>query len=156
MIILGIDPGLERLGYGIIKKENNKLTAIAYGIIHTTKEDSEIKRLHIIGKDIQTIIDQYKPDAACIEELFFCKNVTNGLSVSQARGIVIYMLEDRKIPIYQFKPVQIKQAVTSFGQADKKQVQQMVQIILKLDKLPEPDDAADALAAAICGSAVIH
>jgi crossover junction endodeoxyribonuclease RuvC len=149
MIIIGIDPGTALTGYGLINIENqNKILPIAYGVINTTKTKNLSKRLLKIYKGIELIIDKYKPDEMAIEELFFSKNVKTGISVSHARGVVMLLAEIRNIQIYEYKPVIVKKTITGHGKADKKEMQKMVKILLELDKIPKPDDAADALAIA--------
>lgn len=149
MIILGIDPGLAGTGYGVIRKEKNNLSLIAYGCIQTHKKNAFPKRLGIISLELNKIIKKYKPDCAAIEELFFCKNVKTALLVGQARGAIIVTLDFSQIPMYEHTPLEVKQAITGYGRADKSQIQEMVKIILKLKTIPTPDHAADALAIAI-------
>jgi crossover junction endodeoxyribonuclease RuvC len=151
-IILGIDPGLADTGYGVIKVENQRLTALAYGSIKTKPSCGLAERLLALERELQKIINQFKPRETAVEELFFCNNVKTALSVGQARGVVLLTLRKNGLPITEFTPLQVKQAVSGYGQADKRQVQKMVQTILKLKELPRPDDAADALAVAISAS----
>lgn len=149
-IILGIDPGLANTGYALIKKIKDNLTLLVYGVI-TTKAHLPIeKRLEKISKGLEKIIKKYQPQIIAIEELFFCKNVKTALKVGQAQGVILLTAQKRKLRIYNFTPLQVKQAVTNYGRAEKKQVQMMVKNILKLKKIPQPDDAADAIAIAIC------
>lgn len=149
MIILGIDPGTATTGYGVIKKDNN-LEMIAYGCIKTTTDYSTAERLNILDKELSKIIKKYKPEKIAIEDIFFFKNVKTAVKVSQARGVILARAAKTKKQIIEYTPLQIKQAVTSYGRADKNQVQQMVKLLLKLKQIPKPDDAADALATAIC------
>jgi len=149
-IILGIDPGIADTGYGVIKEEGSRLSCLVYGSIKTSSKDDLITRLDILHRELTKIIKKYKPDLASVEELFFNKNVRTALIVGQARGVVLLTLKQNKLPIIEFTPSQVKQAVSSYGQASKKQVQKMVKLILNLKELPYPDDAADALAMAIC------
>jgi len=149
-IILGIDPGIADTGFGVIKVDGQKLVCLSYGSIKTKCGLELIDRLDILHKELNKIIKKYKPDIAAIEELFFNKNVRTALIVGQARGVALLTLGQNKLPVFDFTPSQVKQAVSSYGQADKKQVQKMVKMILKLEELPQPDDAADALAVAIC------
>lgn len=149
-IILGIDPGVATTGYGIIKVLGNKNQIIDYGCIITSPQKSFNQRLEKIYKELKKIIKKNKPDKIAVEELFFCKNVKTALKVGQARGVMLLTSIQEKIPLREFTPLQIKQSVTSYGKADKKQVQEMVKIILNLKNIPKPDDAADALAVAIC------
>jgi len=148
-IILGIDPGLSDTGYGIIQQENKGLQLIDYGCIRTHKTLDFSDRLGIISEELKKIAKKYKPSVAAVEELFFCKNVKTALLVGQARGAIVVTLNGMAIPIHGFTPLEIKQAITGYGKADKRQVQEMVKIILRLKTIPSPDHAADALAAAI-------
>lgn len=149
-IILGIDPGIADTGYGVIYEEGSRLSCLVYGSIKTSSKDDLITRLDILHRELTKIIKKYKPDLASVEQLFFNKNVRTALIVGQARGVALLTLKQNKLPIVEFTPSQIKQAVSSYGQASKKQVQKMVKLILNLKELPYPDDAADALAIAIC------
>ena len=149
MIILGIDPGTAITGYGVIKKDSC-LKMIDYGCIETSSNHSTAERLNILDKRLVKIINKYKPDKIAIEDIFFFKNVKTAIKVSQARGVILSRAAKTKKEIIEYTPLQIKQAVTSYGRADKSQVQKMVKLLLKLKELPKPDDAADALAAAIC------
>lgn len=154
MIILGIDPGTAITGYGIIKSENGKVKMIDYGCILTEKNLEMPERLDILGKELKKIITKYKPQAMAVEELFFFKNAKTIITVGQARGVILFIGksvgEKQGFGIYEYTPLQVKQAVVGYGRADKKQVQQMVKAILGLKEVPKPDDAADALAIAIC------
>jgi crossover junction endodeoxyribonuclease RuvC len=149
-IILGIDPGIADTGYGVIKEEGSRLSCLVYGSIKTSSKDDLITRLDILHRELTKIIKKYKPELASVEELFFNKNVRTALIVGQARGVVLLTLKQNKLPIIEFTPSQVKQAVSAYGQASKKQVQKMVKLILNLKEIPYPDDAADALAMAIC------
>lgn len=149
-IILGIDPGIADTGYGVIRAEGNRLTCLAYGSIKTGAKLELISRLEILHNELDRIIKKYPPQSAAIEQLFFNKNVRTALIVGQARGVVLLTLKQNKLPIIEFTPSQVKQAVSAYGQASKLQVQKMVKLILNLKELPRPDDAADALAVAIC------
>lgn len=149
MIILGIDPGTATTGYGVIKKGNN-LEMIGYGCIKTTTRHSTAERLNKIDQELSKLIKKYKPNKISVEDIFFFKNIKTAVKVSQAKGIILARAAKMKIPIFEYTPLQIKQAVASYGRADKNQVQQMVKLLLKLKTAPKPDDAADALAAAIC------
>lgn len=156
MIILGIDPGIARCGWGVIEKIGSKINFIDYGCIETDKGLDSSQRLELIYDDLVNIIQLRQPNVAVVEQLFFSKNVTTGMSVAETRGVVILALQKHKIEIQELTPNQIKSAVTGSGQADKKQVQKMVKMILKLDHLPQPDDAADGLAAAISESQTLR
>ena len=150
MRILGIDPGFAITGYSIIEYVGNHFTLVASGAILTKAGESFPDRLVKIYDDLQNIIDTYKPEVMSIEELFFNTNTTTAINVAQARGIVLVVARKNNVPIYEYTPRQIKQAVTGYGRADKLQVQKMVKSILKVDKLPKLDDTTDSMAAAIC------
>ena len=150
MIIVGFDPGLATLGYGVIKKEERgKPVMLDYGIVSTPKELNLAERLCMIEKGVKQIIEKYKPDEVAIEELFFAKNVTTGINVAHARGVVLLTCVKECGRIYEYTPLQIKQALTGYGRAEKKQIQAMVKTFLGLNAVPKPDDAADALAVAL-------
>lgn len=149
-VILGIDPGIADTGYGLVRDEGGKLTCLAYGSIKTKAGTDLTARLLILNQELDGIIKEYKPDLAAIEQLFFNKNVRTALIVGQARGVALLTLKQNGLPVIDFTPAQVKQAVSAYGQAPKKQVQKMVKLILNLQTLPQPDDAADALAIAIC------
>ncbi len=155
MIILGIDPGVAMVGYSIVECKGNNVKAIDYGCIITKAEEHFPDRIKTIYDRLLEIIDEYQPDDLAIEELFFNKNVKTAIMVGQARGVEILAAVNRGLDIYEYTPLQIKQAVTGYGRADKKQVQQMVKMILNLKETPKPDDVADALAIAICHGAGI-
>jgi len=150
LIILGIDPGIAIVGYGIVEYKNNKFRVIDYGQITTDSKLKTPERLEIIYKGIDILIKNYDIDEIGIEELFFNKNVKTAITVAQARGVIILACEHNKVPIYEYTPLQVKQGVCGYGRADKNQVQQMVTSFLGLKKVPKPDDVADALAVAIC------
>ncbi len=151
-IILGIDPGIADTGFGVIKVERGKITCLAYGSIKTPKKIGLGERLEMLYQDLNSLLERYQPDLAAVEQLFFNTNVTTALIVGQARGVSLLALKQKKVPIVNFTPSQVKAAVCSYGAAPKLQVQKMVKAILSLEKLPQPDDAADALALAICAS----
>ena len=150
MRILGIDPGIATTGFGIIEIKKHKPTAISYGAIITPPNDSIGKRLVTIESNLTTIIKNYAPDVCAIEEVFFSKNVKTAITVSHARGIMVFCMEKFNIPLYNYTPTAIKSAILGYGNAEKKQVQYMTKEILKLKTIPKPDDVADALAIAIC------
>lgn len=153
MIILGIDPGTATTGYGVInyqKKNKKQIVCLDYGIIQTSPKQSVGERLIQLNFDLNEIIKKYKPEMAAVESLFFFKNLKTAMPVSQARGVIIYTLSKKNVPFVEFTPLQAKTAVTGYGKATKNQVQKMVQQLLCLEELPKPDDAADALAIAIC------
>lgn len=149
-IILGIDPGIADTGYGVIKEEGVKLDCLVYGSIKTKAGADLITRLEVLYEELDKVVKKYKPGLAAIEQLFFNKNVRTALLIGQARGVVLLTLKQNKLPIIEFTPLQVKQAVAAYGRASKRQVQKMVKLILNLNELPRPDDAADALAVAIC------
>jgi crossover junction endodeoxyribonuclease RuvC len=150
MVILGIDPGVAIVGYGLIESEKGKIRMIDCGAI-TTPAGQEIEdRLLTIYNDLNEIIDEYQPAEISIEELFFNTNQTTAIAVAEARGVVLLAAKQKKVDIYEYTPLQVKQTIVGYGRAQKKQVQTMVKNILKLDSIPKPDDAADALALAIC------
>lgn len=150
MLILGIDPGLATTGYGIINGKGNNLEIVTYGSITTPKDKEYSKRLKKIYDEICKLIESFKPTIMAIEELFFCRNVKSALNVGQARGVIILAGSKKNIEVREYTPLQIKQAITGFGRANKNQVQEMVKLLLNLKYCPCPDHAADALAAAIC------
>jgi len=150
MIILGLDPGTAITGYGIIKKEGGSLLCIDFGCITTPKGLEAATRLQDLHKELLNLVKKHKPDYAAVEQLFFAKNTRTALSVSHARGVALQAFASFGIPISEFTPLQVKQAVTSYGRAEKSQVQKMVKLLLNLEEIPKPDDAADALAVAIC------
>ncbi len=150
MIILGIDPGYAIVGIGVIEYKGNKFRPLEYNAITTNAHTMTSHRLKIIYDEINLFLDKYKPDAVAIEELFFNSNAKTAIAVAQARGVLVVACVNKGIPIYEYTPLQIKQAVTGYGRADKNQIQQMVKMLLNLNAVPKPDDAADALAVAIC------
>lgn len=155
MIYLGIDPGTATTGFGIIRKTKNpkqEYDILEFGVISTPKTDSDSKRLKTIYEDLSEIIKKHKPNYMGIEKLFFTKNQTTAMTVSQARGIALLAGEQAKLPILEFTPLQVKNTLCGYGKADKKQVQSMVQQTFKLKNIPKPDDAADALAIALCAA----
>jgi crossover junction endodeoxyribonuclease RuvC len=150
MRILGIDPGTARTGYGIIDQKTDDYEVINFGCITTKAHTPLQERLNEIAKDIDTLINNYKPDNAAIEEIFFSKNTKTAISVAHSRGVIIQKLNEKNIPTTSYNPLEIKRAICSDGKAQKQQMQKMIQIILKLKHTPSPDDAADALAIAVC------
>ncbi|NCA94189.1 MAG: crossover junction endodeoxyribonuclease RuvC, partial [Sphingobacteriia bacterium] len=150
MRILGIDPGTATTGWAILEQNKKELTPIAYGHISTSPKDSTCQRLREVSQDIEEIIKKYKPTESAIEDLFFFKNLKTAMKVSQSRGAIMLTLIKADLKVFEYTPLQVKQAVTGYGRADKKQVQQMVKNILKLKEIPTPDDTADAIAIAIC------
>jgi crossover junction endodeoxyribonuclease RuvC len=150
MRILGIDPGTATVGWGIIELQGGKTTAVAFGHISTSKDLADEKRLAEIANDLKAIVTEYRPEEAAVEELFFFKNQKTIISVAQARGVILLTLENLCVNIFGYTPLEVKQALTNYGRADKVQVQLMVKAILKLQAIPTPDDTADALAIALC------
>ena len=149
MIILGIDPGIAIVGYGVLNFEKGKYTVIDYGVITTDKDLKTPDRLVLIEKGLIQLIEKYHPDCVGIEELFFQTNRKTAIVVAEARGVILLTVQKYCKQLFEYTPLQIKQAVTGYGQADKHQVQFMVKTLLNLKQIPKPDDAADALAAAI-------
>jgi crossover junction endodeoxyribonuclease RuvC len=149
MRILGIDPGTGILGFGVIEHIRGKSKLVDAGVIRTPVHQPLAERLVTIHDELAQLMDAYSLTAMSVEKLFFARNVTTAISVSHARGVVLLLGQQRSIPIFEYTPMQIKQAVTGYGKADKKQVQEMVRILLGLQDVPKPDDCADALAAAL-------
>ncbi len=150
MIVLGIDPGFGRVGYGVINYVNNKYKAIEYGCISTEPNSNFPKRLRKIELDLREIISRYKIDAASIEDLYFNTNSKTAIKVAEARGVILNTLESLNIPIFEYTPLQAKLAIVGYGRAEKMQVKNMVKQFLNLEKMPKLDDTTDALAIAIC------
>ncbi len=150
MIILGVDPGTAICGYGVIEYMGNRFRLLDYGVIRSSSTDSTAARLLTLYQGLESIIGQYQPEEMAVEELFFNKNVRTALTVGQARGVVLLAGQMKGLTIAEYTPLQVKQAVVGYGRADKHQVQYMVKAILNLQEIPKPDDAADALAVAIC------
>jgi len=152
MIILGIDPGTATTGYGLIEEKAGKLMLVDYGVIITEPKMTLEQRLEKLYDELGDIIDEYNPDEIAIEELFFSTNVKTAMSVGHARGVILLATQKAGIPMSEYTPNQVKNGICGYGAADKKQVQKMVTMLLKLTETPQPDDAADALAIAICHS----
>lgn len=150
MIILGIDPGLAIVGYGVISHEKGHFTTLAHGAVTTPANTEVPARLEIIHRDLKQLIELYHPDEVAVEELFFNTNITTGITVAEARGAILLTCRMCGIPVFEYTPLQVKQAVVGYGRADKKQVIAMVQTILNLKTKPKLDDTADALAIAVC------
>jgi crossover junction endodeoxyribonuclease RuvC len=151
MLSIGIDPGTATTGYGLIRLEDDgNLTVIDYGVILTSAQHEMPVRLLDLHHQLQKIIELHQPHYGAVEKLFFQRNVRTALAVGQARGVALFTLAEYEIKISEYTPLEIKQAVAGYGNADKKQVQQMVRVLLRLKDIPRPDDAADALAVAIC------
>lgn len=149
MIILGIDPGVATIGFGVIRAQRGKNTLIQYGVITTPPGIPLSSRLLQISNDMEELIHTFHPDEMAVEELFFSKNITTGIAVAHGRGVILLAAEKLGVPIFEYTPMQVKQAVTGYGKAVKKQVQEMTRVLLHLPAVPKPDDTADALAMAI-------
>ena len=150
MRILGIDPGFATIGFGLVEADRGQVHMETYGAITTPVGLSLSRRLYQIGTDMEDLIGQLKPDVISIEELFFNTNITTGIAVAHGRGVILYAAEKCGIPLYEYTPSQVKLAVTGYGKAEKRQVMDMTKRLLKLKAVPRPDDAADALALALC------
>lgn len=149
-IFLGIDPGTALTGWGIVEGDGVNVRLVAYGVIRTPAKQPLPDRLLTIYQEMQNLLDTYRPDQAAVEQVFFRRNVSTALSVGHARGVVLLALAQAGVPIAEFKPTEVKQAITGYGGADKRQMQEMVRLLLGMEEIPRPDDAADALAIAIC------
>ena len=150
MLVLGIDPGTATTGYGLVREAESGPASVAYGTIQTPAGAPMPERLRTLYRELQKIIALYRPDSGAVEKLFFQKNVTTAMTVGQARGVALLALAEAGVSVGEYTPRDVKQAVAGYGGADKRQVQQMVRAILNLPEVPRPDDAADALAIAIC------
>lgn len=150
MIILGIDPGYALIGYGVISYDSGRFKTLNFGAITTPSDMDFPARLEIIYRDMNQLLNEFKPDALSIEKLFFNTNTTTAIDVAQARGTIILAAQMNGVPLYEYTPLQVKSAVTGFGRAEKFQVMEMTRSLLGLSKVPKPDDTADALALAIC------
>jgi len=151
MLVLGIDPGTATTGYGLVREtERADLEVVDYGVILTPAGLASEKRLLLLYDELVKILSLHRPDHGAVEKLFFQRNVTNAIAVGQARGVVLLGMAMQSMPVSEYTPLEVKQAISGYGGADKRQVQMMVQAILQLSELPKPDDAADALAIAIC------
>ena len=156
MIVLGIDPGTARLGYGLLRKRGSKLEHVAHGCFETPKGMPQAERLSVLYAGLGKLIDLHQPAFVGVEKLFFQKNAKTAMTVSEARGVVLLAMRERALLISEFTPMQVKQAVTGYGAAGKRQVQEMVRRLLALREIPRPDDAADALAIAYCAAVTGH
>lgn len=150
MVILGIDPGLAIVGWGVVEYVAPKFRVLGYGSIETPANIPTEDRLCLIYQDLKQIIEKYCPDQMAVEELFFNTNITTGIRVAEARGVILMCAKSLGVPIYEYTPLQVKQSVVGYGRAEKKQVITMVTMLLGLQKPPRPDDTADALAIAVC------
>lgn len=156
MRILGIDPGTGILGFGVIEADKGKAKLVDAGVIRTSSKEGDAERLQTIFDELTSVITDTKPTEMSVEKLFFAQNVTTAMTVSQARGVVLLCGKQAGLTIYEYTPLQIKQALTGYGRAEKKQIQEMVRVILQLKAIPKPDDCADALAAAITHSMTVR
>lgn len=152
MLVIGIDPGTATTGYGLVREResDSALECVAYGVVTTSPGQPLPKRLQTIHRELKSVITLHRPDSGAVEKLFFQKNVSTAMSVGQGRGVAMLALADCGLDVGEYTPREVKQAVTGYGSADKRQMQEMVSVLLSLDSIPKPDDAADALAVAIC------
>ena len=150
MRILGIDPGVATIGFGLVEADRTGARLLQYGVITTPPGIPLSSRLCQISRDMVQLLDQFRPEEAAVEELFFSKNITTGIAVAHGRGVILLEVERSGVPVFEYTPMQVKQAVAGYGGADKRQVMLMTQRLLKMREIPRPDDAADALAIAIC------
>lgn len=150
MIILGIDPGMAIVGYSFIEQDGDKLTVLHSGSVQTSKDERESERLLEIFNDLSYLVEKYKPDVSAIEKLYFFRNQTTVMPVAHARGVILTVLEKFGIPIYEYTPIEVKQVLTGYGRAEKKEVERMVKLALGVDMLPKLDDTVDSIAIAIC------
>jgi len=154
--ILGIDPGFDRTGFGVVDSQGNRLVWVHHSCLQTSSEDTFSHRLQLLRDETEQVIKKYKPDCVAIEQLFFQTNAKTAIKVGMARGVIMLAAADAEIAIVEPTPNQVKQGITGYGSADKKQVQEMVKRLLNLKDIPKPDDAADALAMAIVGTSLFH
>ena len=150
MRILGLDPGIAIVGFGVIEAESGHFRSLTYGAIRTQAGLPLSERLEIIYDDLTQLLESIQPDAVAVEELFFNTNITTGISVAHGRGILLLACRKKNVPVYEYTPLQVKQSVVGYGRAEKRQVMEMVRRLLNLTEVPKPDDAADALAIALC------
>lgn len=150
MLTLGIDPGTATVGYGLVREfQDGSLQAVNYGVITTPAKTPMVERLKTIYDEVYALVEAYEPDRAGVEELFFARNVTTAITVAQGRGVILLALTNAGVPVVEYKPNYVKQSVSGYGAAKKPQIQEMVRVLLGLEEIPKPDDAADALAIAI-------
>lgn len=150
MVIVGIDPGFAITGYGVVKYEGNKFSVIDYGAVTTKAGGDFSQRLLVLDRGLESVVVKYRPDAVAVEELFFNKNIKTALAAAHGRGVALVAAARSGVKVFEYTPLQVKQAVVGYGRAEKQQIQQMVKAILNLPEIPRPDDVADALAVAIC------
>jgi len=149
LITIGIDPGLERTGIAILKEEKGRVELIKSELIQTSSTLKEVERLEFLFNEVNKVINEFKIDFAAVEKIYFSKNVKTAMSIAQARGVILLALQLKKIPIFEYTPLEVKKALIGYGRGSKNQIQELVKMILKLEKKPEPDDIADAIAIAI-------
>ena len=150
MRILGIDPGVATIGFGLVEADRGRQRLLQFGVITTPPGIPLSSRLWQISQDMSSLLTQFRPDEAAVEELFFSKNITTGIAVAHGRGVLLLELEKAGIPVYEYTPMQVKQAVVGYGKAEEREVMLMTARLLKMKEIPRPDDAADALALALC------
>ncbi len=150
MRILGIDPGYAIVGYGVVEYDNFRFKTVGYGAVTTNAGTPFCERLEIIFNDLMTVIEEYRPECMSIEKLYFNTNTTTAIDVAQARGCILLAAQKSGIPVFEYTPLQVKQSITGYGKAEKRQVMEMIKSFLSLKKIPKPDDTADALALAVC------
>ena len=150
MTILGIDPGYATTGFGLIRSDGPYLQLLQYGVVTTPKEESFPRRLEILYDDVTRLVEVTRPDAAAVEQLFWGHNITTGIGVSHGRGVILLALTKCGVPLFEYTPMQVKQAVVGYGKAEKRQVMEMTRRLLRMEKTARPDDAADAIAIALC------
>lgn len=150
MLVLGLDPGLAITGYGFVEGDGDNLRALSYGVLRTSSHLPLAERLLQLHEGLSELLVRYRPDVVALEELFFSTNARTAITVGEARGVLLFTMAEASLKVVEYTPLQVKQAITGYGQADKAQVQQMVRLLLHLAEIPRPDDAADALAVSIC------
>jgi crossover junction endodeoxyribonuclease RuvC len=151
MIVIGIDPGLARVGYGVLEQEGDRIITLGYDCIRTSGADAERpERLQVIYDRLNSLFDTHRPSWVAVERLFFSKNVTSAMQVSEVRGVILLAARQKNVPVAEYTPNEVKQAITGSGRADKRQMQEMIQRLLSLPSIPRPDDAADGLSIALC------
>jgi crossover junction endodeoxyribonuclease RuvC len=151
LLVLGIDPGIGTTGWGVVGEDaHGEVALVDYGAIATTPGEPMPERLHTLHREVTALLHRYPPESVAVEQLFFGRNVTTAISVGQARGVVLLAAAQAGLSVYEYKPAEVKQALSGYGNADKRQMQEMVRLMLHLDYIPRPDDAADAIAIAVC------
>jgi crossover junction endodeoxyribonuclease RuvC len=155
LLILGIDPGIAITGYGLIEVKGHKFAPVDYGCIRTSAQQEENQRLLLLHEQLSAVIVRYKPSVLAVEELFFSRNTRTAMAVGQARGVILLTAAEYGLDVVEYTPLEVKQGIVGYGRADKKQVQEMVKVLLNLAEVPRPDDAADALAVAICHAHIL-